>query len=164
LYAESLKESLMSATATHYRISNKRRAGGDVVTVDNEITVARGRLYKVLDEYGVRPALWSFEAGQGQYSRSDGAVCWTEWEPVVRHTCTPDGRALPFGRKAPEGQCRRCDELRNGAAPRAPHPAIQAGIDRRTNEARQLAELEKHFASEQHRFGGCGLVCTYGQW
>jgi hypothetical protein len=84
-------------------------------------------------------------------------------ENFVRHTCTPDGRALPFGRKAPEGECPRCDELRNGAAPRAAHPAIQAGIDRRANEARQLAELEKHFASEKHRTGGCG-ICTFGQW
>jgi hypothetical protein len=84
-------------------------------------------------------------------------------ENFVRHTCTPDGKALPFGRKAPEGECPRCDELRNGAAPREAHPAIRAGIAKRANEARQLAELQKHFASEKHRTGGCG-VCTFGQW
>lgn len=39
----------------------------------------------------------------------------------TKHTCTSDGKALPFGRKAPRGECLRCDELSNGAAPRADH-------------------------------------------
>lgn len=82
---------------------------------------------------------------------------------ITRHTCTPDGKALPFGRKAPEGQCPRCDELRAGAAPRAAHPAIQAAQRKRADEQRQLDWLREHFASEKHRTGGCG-VCTYGQW
>ncbi len=82
----------------------------------------------------------------------------------VRHTCTETGQALPFGRKAPGGECPRCDELRAGAAPRAAHPAIQAGIDRRAREAQQLGWLREHFASDKHRSGGCGPVCTYGDW
>lgn len=28
-----------------------------------------------------------------------------------------DGKALPFGRLKPVGECPRCDELRNGAEP-----------------------------------------------
>jgi hypothetical protein len=37
-------------------------------------------------------------------------------EPVrAKHTCTPDGRPLPFGRK--QAGCPRCDELLAGAAP-----------------------------------------------
>lgn len=42
----------------------------------------------------------------------------TQEAKPTKHTCTPDGRPLPFGRKAPEGKCPRCDELRNGATPR----------------------------------------------
>lgn len=82
----------------------------------------------------------------------------------VRHTCTPNGKALPFGRKAPEGQCPRCDELRAGAAPRAAHPAIQAGIDRRAREEQTRVEMNAHFASDKHRGGGCGPVCTAFDW
>jgi hypothetical protein len=39
-------------------------------------------------------------------------------EAPTRHTCTPDGRPLPFGRKDKSGQCPRCNELLAGAAPR----------------------------------------------
>jgi hypothetical protein len=39
-------------------------------------------------------------------------------EASTRHTCTPDGRPLPFGRKDKSGQCPRCNELLAGAAPR----------------------------------------------
>jgi phage FluMu protein Com len=88
----------------------------------------------------------------------------TTGQPFTRHTCTRDGKALPFGRKAPEGQCPRCDELRNGAAPREAHPAIQAANRQRQWEAQSLADVREHFASEKHRSGGCGPVCTFGDW
>jgi hypothetical protein len=81
----------------------------------------------------------------------------------VRHN-HDGGQALPFGRKKPEGECPRCDELRNGAAPREPHPRIAAGIRLRENDERRAAEIRDHFASEKHRSGGCGICCTFGDW
>jgi hypothetical protein len=85
-------------------------------------------------------------------------------EPFTVHTCTPTGKALPFGRKAPEGDCPRCDELRAGAAPRlAPHGIRErrAGFDA---DAVRAEEIRVHFASDRHRSGGCGRVCTFGDW
>lgn len=43
-------------------------------------------------------------------------------QALTKHTCNSDrpGMPLPFGRKADLGQCPRCDELRQGAAPRSP--------------------------------------------
>jgi len=61
------------------------------------------------------------------------------------HTCNGDvNSGLPFGKKAPEGVCRRCDELRNGAATRS------AGWDRvkrrQEEDARRAEEIRAHFA------------------
>jgi hypothetical protein len=70
------------------------------------------------------------------------------------HTC--GGPA--FGRKTPG--CPRCDQLLAGA------PAIvqDRGTRRADDDARQRLELAQHFASEKHRSGGCGPVCTKGDW
>lgn len=83
---------------------------------------------------------------------------------TTRHTCTPDGRALPFGRKASPGICARCDELRAGATPRTPSwvGKVQA---RQVNEAADRAASRAHFAPDgPHARGECGLVCTFGDW
>ena len=72
---------------------------------------------------------------------------------VARHTC--GGPA--FGRLTPG--CPRCDELASGA------PARQwRGASRREQDRQRSAEIHAHFASEHHRSGGCGPVCTFGDW
>jgi len=74
-----------------------------------------------------------------------------------------NGQALPFGRKMPEGQCPRCDELRSGAKPRTLH-WVDRAKQQADDDARRSVEIRAHFASARHRSGGCGLVCTYGDW
>lgn len=61
------------------------------------------------------------------------------------HTCNGDvNSGLPFGRKAPVGVCRRCDELRNGAVTRS------AGWDRvkrrQADEEQRAEEIKAHYA------------------
>lgn len=58
-----------------------------------------------------------------------------------------------FGRRV--AGCPRCAELDAGA------PAIQWAP--RQDLARRL-EIAEHFASHKHRSGGCGPVCTFGEW
>jgi len=79
-------------------------------------------------------------------------MTWTK-STTTRHTC--GGPA--FGRKTPG--CPRCDELLDGAA-----PVQWAASRKREDEARQLREIKAHFASAKHRGGGCGPVCTFGDW
>ena len=71
---------------------------------------------------------------------------------TTRHTC--GGPA--FGRKTPG--CPRCDELTAGAQP------VRWRESRRQEDARRSAEWREHFASERHTSGGCGPVCTFGEW
>lgn len=83
---------------------------------------------------------------------------------TTKHTCTSHGGALPFGRKAPEGQCPRCDELRNGASPRT-HAGFEALSRRQRHEQEDAAALRAHFApGGPHRAGKCGPVCTAFDW
>ena len=72
----------------------------------------------------------------------------------TRHTCN-DGAGPHFGRLAERGACKRCDELRFGMPPRA---------WAKSQDARRCEEIAAHFASERHRSGGCGPVCTFGEW
>jgi hypothetical protein len=69
------------------------------------------------------------------------------------------GKALAFGRKKPEGECRRCDQLRAGAKPRlAPH-GLREGLARASDETRKILEIRAHFAPG----GGhekCGSIST----
>jgi hypothetical protein len=71
----------------------------------------------------------------------------------ARHTC--GGPA--FGRKTPG--CPRCDELLAGA-----EPVRWAGSRRAADDRRRAAELREHFSGARHRSGGCGPVCTFGDW
>jgi hypothetical protein len=73
---------------------------------------------------------------------------------TTKHTCN-DGHGPAFGRKTPG--CARCDELAAGAAPVAWRNA-------RRDETARRAEIAAHFASHKHRSGGCGPVCTFGEW
>ena len=79
---------------------------------------------------------------------------------IIRHTCTETGKALPFGKLAPEGQCVRCDELRGGAPARqwrgrrSADPLYSTVVDR-------VAEYQAHLVSVAHK--SC-TVCTFGDW
>jgi hypothetical protein len=70
----------------------------------------------------------------------------------TRHTC--GGPA--FGRLT--AGCLRCDELATGAQPRA------WANSRRDDDRRRAAEIAAHFSGQHHLSGGCGPVCTFGEW
>jgi len=64
---------------------------------------------------------------------------------------------MAFGRKDPS--CPRCQELLAGA------PARQwSGARAREMEAERSRAIHAHFASRKHQSGGCGPVCTFGEW
>lgn len=71
---------------------------------------------------------------------------------TTQHTC---GGPV-FGHKTPG--CPRCDELLAGAKP------VQWARSRRQDDAQRSAEVRAHFASHGHLSGGCGPVCTFGEW
>jgi len=52
--------------------------------------------------------------------------------------------------------CPRCLELKAGAAPR---PGWYRSVSADTS-----GEISAHFRSEKHLSGGCGPVCTFGEW
>lgn len=60
---------------------------------------------------------------------------------------------MAFGRK--DETCPRCVELLNGAAP------IKWAV---SNDVQRTQDVRNHFNSEKHRTGGCGVVCTFGEW
>ena len=35
---------------------------------------------------------------------------------------------------------------------------------RKQEDARRSAEIHAHFSGQHHRSGGCGPVCTFGEW
>lgn len=72
---------------------------------------------------------------------------------------TKHSHGANFGRRV-EG-CPRCAELDAGAKPIEWRGS--ARVKAREN-ARHARELEAHFASDKHRGGGCGPVCTFGDW
>jgi hypothetical protein len=74
-------------------------------------------------------------------------------QTTTRHTC--GGPA--FGRKTPG--CPRCDELLAGAA-----PVVQTWRKRESDDQRRSRESREHFSGARHRSGGCGPVCTFGEW
>jgi len=82
-------------------------------------------------------------------------MSWTK-SNTTKHTCN-DGSGPAFGRKTPG--CPRCDELLAGAA-----PVQWAGSTRRQDDARRSAEIHAHFTGQRHLSGGCGPVCTFGDW
>lgn len=88
-----------------------------------------------------------------------------EWVP---HTCNPNnpGKPLPFGRKAPEGKCESCDQLRAGRPPREAHPAIKAAQRKRDDEARLSEEIRRHncVAAGCYRDGFGNIICTAFDW
>lgn len=90
-------------------------------------------------------------------------------EPFVRHTCNraKPGMPLPWGRKAPEGECARCDQLRAGAAPRSAPPAILAGQERAKHNGGYPTEAERathHAPGGPHATKCANTICTFGDW
>jgi hypothetical protein len=81
-------------------------------------------------------------------------MAWTK-SSTTKHTCN-DGNGPAFGRKTPG--CPRCDEMLAGAAP------VRWRNSPRELERIQRAEIAAHFAGQRHRTGGCGPVCTFGDW
>lgn len=74
--------------------------------------------------------------------------------PRTAHACGGPS----FGRLTPG--CPRCDELAAGA----PARSWNVSRTRRTAGRDRAADLAAHFSGEKHRSGGCGPVCTYGEW
>lgn len=74
---------------------------------------------------------------------------------TTKHTCN-DGNGPAFGRKTVG--CPRCDELLAGAKP------VQWASSRQQRDRQQAAEVRAHFTSHKHLSGGCGPVCTFGEW
>ena len=68
---------------------------------------------------------------------------------TTKHTC---GGPV-FGRKAPLGECRRCDELRFGMPP-------VKWADKRACQAVTLAAIRAHDCKASR----CGPVCTAFEW
>lgn len=71
-------------------------------------------------------------------------------QQTTKHTC---GGPV-FGKRT--AGCPRCDELASGAAP------IKWNISRRDD--RRQVDIHAHFTSHKHLSGGCGTVCTFGEW
>jgi hypothetical protein len=59
----------------------------------------------------------------------------------TKHICG----GAKWGKLASEGECARCDELRDGDGPSA-------------------YEIRDHVQSPEHRSGQCGIVCPFGDW
>ena len=69
---------------------------------------------------------------------------------------TKHSHPVVFGRR--EVGCPRCEELAAGAAP------VRWAKSRKEQDARAVADVHAHFNGERHRSGGCGPVCTFGEW
>lgn len=73
---------------------------------------------------------------------------------TTQHTC---GGPV-FGRKTPG--CPRCDELIAGAA-----PVVWKNFTTRAQRDSDATNyIRAHFTSHRHLSGGCGPVCTFGEW
>ncbi len=70
---------------------------------------------------------------------------------TTKHTC---GGPV-FGRKAPPGQCPRCDELLAGA-----QPVQWSGSMRKAAEVERTRWIRLHNC----RASGCGPICTAFDW
>jgi hypothetical protein len=69
---------------------------------------------------------------------------------------TQHNHQVVFGRKV-DG-CPRCVELAAGAKP------VTWAPSRRTLDQQRCAEIRDHFTSYKHLSGGCGPVCTFGDY
>ena len=70
---------------------------------------------------------------------------------TTKHTC---GGPV-FGRKAPAGECQRCDELSAGK------PAVEwSGARKARLQCAAIAAIRAHDCAAS----GCMSICTFGEW
>lgn len=69
---------------------------------------------------------------------------------TTKHTC---GGPI-FGRRAPLGQCARCDELTNGA------PVVRWADRPARDSALRIDQIRKHDCARSR----CGPICTAFDW
>ena len=81
-------------------------------------------------------------------------MAWKTQTAGTRHSCN-EGYGPSFGRLASLGSCPRCDELRFGDKPRS---------WAKSNDSLRCEAVSSHFTSHRHLSGGCGPVCTFGEW
>lgn len=67
-----------------------------------------------------------------------------------------EGCKMAFGKK--DQRCSRCIELMCGAPKRSWSPSFKQ------RDAQACREVQAHFDSHKHKSGGCGPVCTFGEW
>ena len=75
------------------------------------------------------------------------------WTRSISHTTQHTCGGPVFGRKAPLGECRRCDELRFGLA-----PVAGWSDNKRRCEATSLAAIRAHDCKASE----CLPICTFG--
>jgi hypothetical protein len=66
---------------------------------------------------------------------------------------------MAFGRPKPDTGCPRCLELACGAKPRQGWGTSRTSVDQE-----RAADITAHYNSHKHLSGGCGPVCTFGEW
>ena len=79
-------------------------------------------------------------------------VEWTKSTPTTKHTCG----GPHFGKRAPQGECPRCDELHAGKP-----PIVQ---NWRGSKARNDKMRSDDIKNHNCKKSGCGPVCTHGDW
>jgi len=68
---------------------------------------------------------------------------------------------MSFGKKDPT--CHRCVELLNGSSSRGGWQRKYYS-DKKQQEQIEIEAIHVHHRSEKHLSGGCGPVCTFGDW
>lgn len=82
--------------------------------------------------------------------------CYCKDGKTLKHS---DECTMAFGHK--DVNCPRCAELLAGAAPRLRFGGRKTSAE---IDAQRCIEIRYHFASAKHLSGGCGPVCTFGEW
>lgn len=128
----------------------------------NRISDLRDHVANVLQQDQGRDLQATLEYVQQQLDEILGGSAEDGSEPeldapqsTTKHTCN-GGRGPVFGRRT--AGCPRCKELDDGAEP------VRWASSRAEEDHERTEALRAHFASEKHRSGGCGIVCTYGDW
>ena len=103
-----------------------------------------------------KPIMVESPAGSGKYREMLAPKYAKNGDVMHSDECQ-----MAFGRK--DARCPRCIELMPGMAPRARFGGRETQAQR---DARQCAEVREHFHSHSHKHlsGGCGPVCTFGEW
>lgn len=127
-------------------------------TGPDEIRVA---LPAFLTALGVDATAWQPAADNPP--TDDGLTLVVDQAPITVHTCNRrrPGKPLPYGRKAPAGECARCDEMHAGAPPRPAPEWIEKYRRLRDMGDARAEDIRQHFAPNgAHERGDCAPVCT----